>query len=370
MSPESVEGPSTKPVPSSSKGSRRQVFDFVALLGSGTTCGRASGSCPATPSGGGAARSSCTSCGSGSGRTCTPSSSRSAGTSACSATTEPARPAQIHTAALAGLLSHVGLAEVRDEPATGAAEAHRRSGARPSRPGTREYLGRPRHPVRHQPRLEPGRSSPRRSWSRPRSSRPPGSGPGPSPAITAEQVEEVGQHLLNRQYSEPHWSARAGAVLAYEQVSLYGVPIVARRRVAYGSGRTRRGPGDLPPLGAGRGPMADPPHVLPGQRRASRRGRRSWRSGPGAATWSSTTRRSSRSTMPAFRLASRRPPTSTPGGRRRGGEMPDLLTLTLADLTADERGPDACRLPVRMADRRSRAGSELRLRARAPATTA
>ena len=53
--------------------------------------------------------------------------------------------------------------------------------------------------------------------------------------ITAEQVEEVGQHLLTRQYSEPHWSARAGAVMAYEQVSLYGVPIVARRRVAYGS---------------------------------------------------------------------------------------------------------------------------------------
>ena len=52
--------------------------------------------------------------------------------------------------------------------------------------------------------------------------------------ITAEQVEEVGQHLLKRQYSEPHWSARSGSVLAYEQVSLLGVPIVARRRVAYG----------------------------------------------------------------------------------------------------------------------------------------
>jgi ATP-dependent helicase HrpA len=44
----------------------------------------------------------------------------------------------------------------------------------------------------------------------------------------------VGQHLLKRQYSEPHWSARSGSVLAYEQISLLGVPIVARRRVAYG----------------------------------------------------------------------------------------------------------------------------------------
>jgi len=43
----------------------------------------------------------------------------------------------------------------------------------------------------------------------------------------------VAQHLLNRQYSEPHWSSRSGAVLAYEQVTLYGLPIVSRRRVGY-----------------------------------------------------------------------------------------------------------------------------------------
>ena len=51
--------------------------------------------------------------------------------------------------------------------------------------------------------------------------------------ITAAQVEQVAQHLLNRQYSEPHWSSRSAAVLAYEQVTLYGVPIVSRRRVGY-----------------------------------------------------------------------------------------------------------------------------------------
>ena len=53
-------------------------------------------------------------------------------------------------------------------------------------------------------------------------------------AITAEQVEEVGQHLLKRQYSEPHWSARSGSVMAYETGQPVGVPIVARRRVGYG----------------------------------------------------------------------------------------------------------------------------------------
>ena len=52
--------------------------------------------------------------------------------------------------------------------------------------------------------------------------------------ITAEQVEEVGAHLLKRNYSEPHWSSRAGSVMAYEQVSLYGIPIVAGRPVGYG----------------------------------------------------------------------------------------------------------------------------------------
>src|SRR5690606_3059824 len=50
----------------------------------------------------------------------------------------------------------------------------------------------------------------------------------------AEDVEEVGQHLLKRQYAEPHWSSRRQAVLAYETVSLYGVPIIPRRAVNYG----------------------------------------------------------------------------------------------------------------------------------------
>ena len=34
-------------------------------------------------------------------------------------------------------------------------------------------------------------------------------------------------------YSEPHWDARRGAAMAYERVTLYGLPIVARRRVGY-----------------------------------------------------------------------------------------------------------------------------------------
>ena len=35
-------------------------------------------------------------------------------------------------------------------------------------------------------------------------------------------------------YSEPHWSKKQAAVIAYEKVMLYGIPIVVARRVNYG----------------------------------------------------------------------------------------------------------------------------------------
>ncbi|MCU1601590.1 MAG: ATP-dependent helicase HrpA, partial [Frankiales bacterium] len=52
--------------------------------------------------------------------------------------------------------------------------------------------------------------------------------------VTPEQVEAVGGHLLKRTYSEPHWEKKRGAVVAFERVMLYGVPIVAQRKVQYG----------------------------------------------------------------------------------------------------------------------------------------
>ena len=53
--------------------------------------------------------------------------------------------------------------------------------------------------------------------------------------VNPNWIEPLADHLLKRTYSEPHWSRRAGATMAYERVSLFGLPIVARRRVAYGS---------------------------------------------------------------------------------------------------------------------------------------
>ena len=54
-------------------------------------------------------------------------------------------------------------------------------------------------------------------------------------AIKPEWAEEIGAHLVKRTYSEPHWSKRRAAVMAYERVTLYGVPLAVERLVSYGS---------------------------------------------------------------------------------------------------------------------------------------
>ncbi|GAA1830279.1 ATP-dependent RNA helicase HrpA [Microlunatus capsulatus] len=139
----------------------------------------------------------------------------------------PAAPSAVHTAALSGLLSHVGLAEVREE--NPGKPGQRRKGRAPAR----EYLGARGTRFAINPGSSVAKSAPplvmaaeivetTRLWAR------------TVAGITAEQVEDVGRHLVKRSYSEPHWSARAGSVQAYETVSLYGVPVIARRPVSYG----------------------------------------------------------------------------------------------------------------------------------------
>ncbi|QKT02939.1 ATP-dependent RNA helicase HrpA [Ectothiorhodospiraceae bacterium 2226] len=46
-------------------------------------------------------------------------------------------------------------------------------------------------------------------------------------------VEQVGAHLVRRHHFEPHWERKAGHVVAYEQVTLWGLVLTARRRVNY-----------------------------------------------------------------------------------------------------------------------------------------
>jgi ATP-dependent helicase HrpA len=52
--------------------------------------------------------------------------------------------------------------------------------------------------------------------------------------IEPEWVEPLAGHLVRRTYSEPHWDARRGAVVAAEKVTLYGLPLVTARQVNYG----------------------------------------------------------------------------------------------------------------------------------------
>ncbi|MGB8384514.1 MAG: DUF3418 domain-containing protein, partial [Dermatophilaceae bacterium] len=52
--------------------------------------------------------------------------------------------------------------------------------------------------------------------------------------IDPRWAEELGAHLVKRQYSEPRWSARRGSAVATESATLYGVPLVTGRTVALG----------------------------------------------------------------------------------------------------------------------------------------
>ncbi len=52
-------------------------------------------------------------------------------------------------------------------------------------------------------------------------------------AIDLAWAEPIAGDLVKRSYGEPHWEKKQGAAVAYERVTLYGVPIVGRRRVQF-----------------------------------------------------------------------------------------------------------------------------------------
>lgn len=47
-------------------------------------------------------------------------------------------------------------------------------------------------------------------------------------------IEPLAGSLIKRQYSDPHWEKKPAQVVAFESASLYGLPIVTRKRVHYG----------------------------------------------------------------------------------------------------------------------------------------
>ena len=123
---------------------------------------------------------------------------------------EPADPARVHAALAAGLLSHVGLREGESRDYTGA-----RNSKFVLAPGS-VLTRRPPRWVVVAELVETGRLYGRIAAR-----------------IEPEALESVAAHLVQRTYSEPHWDARRGAVMAYERVTLYGLPLVPRRRVGY-----------------------------------------------------------------------------------------------------------------------------------------
>jgi ATP-dependent helicase HrpA len=120
--------------------------------------------------------------------------------------------ARLHQALLAGLLSHIGLRDTERRDYLGA------RGARFSIwPGSALAKQPPAWVVAAE-LVETARL-----WGR------------VAAQIQPQWVEPLAGHLVSRSYSEPHWSSRRGAVMAYERVTLYGVPLVTQRRISYGA---------------------------------------------------------------------------------------------------------------------------------------
>ncbi|MET9445905.1 ATP-dependent RNA helicase HrpA [Streptomyces cinerochromogenes] len=121
---------------------------------------------------------------------------------------------RVHVSLLAGLLSHIGMKDVKE------GNKNEYLGARNAKfaifPGSALFRKQPKF-VMSAELVETSRL-----WAR------------VNARIEPEWVEPLAGHLLKRTYSEPHWEKDQAAVMAYEKVTLYGVPIVAQRKVNYG----------------------------------------------------------------------------------------------------------------------------------------
>ncbi|MDP3979269.1 MAG: ATP-dependent RNA helicase HrpA [Pseudomonas sp.] len=52
--------------------------------------------------------------------------------------------------------------------------------------------------------------------------------------IEPDWIEPLAPHLIKKNHLEPHWEKKRGQVVAFEQISLYGLIVVGRRPVHYG----------------------------------------------------------------------------------------------------------------------------------------
>ncbi|MBS1698197.1 MAG: DUF3418 domain-containing protein, partial [Actinobacteria bacterium] len=155
---------------------------------------------------------------------------------------DTADPDAVHRALLAGLLSHIGVLDERASRASVPERAKRDEG-RAAKRRIAEYRGArgirfslfpgsALRPSRASGTRQSGAASPRavmaaeivetsRTFAR------------TAAAIDPAWAEALAGDLAKRQISEPHWSKEAGAAVAFEKVTLFGVEIVARRRVQF-----------------------------------------------------------------------------------------------------------------------------------------
>ncbi|MDJ1134737.1 ATP-dependent RNA helicase HrpA [Streptomyces iconiensis] len=117
----------------------------------------------------------------------------------------------VHQSLLAGLLSHIGLKDTEKNEYLGA-----RSAKFAIFPGSALFKKPPRW-IMSAELVETSRL-----WAR------------VNAKIDPDWIEPLAQHLVKRTYSEPHWEQKQAAVMAFERVTLYGVPVVAQRKVNYG----------------------------------------------------------------------------------------------------------------------------------------
>ncbi|MBA0179738.1 ATP-dependent RNA helicase HrpA [Pectobacterium carotovorum] len=123
---------------------------------------------------------------------------------------EPADYLSIHCALLTGLLSHIGQKDI---------EKQEFSGARNARFAIFPGSGLFKKPPKWTMVAELVETS--RLWGR------------IAARIEPEWIEPLAQHLIKRSYSDPHWEKAQGTVMAQEKVTLFGLPIVAARKVNY-----------------------------------------------------------------------------------------------------------------------------------------
>ncbi|WP_414172050.1 DUF3418 domain-containing protein [Clavibacter tessellarius] len=121
-----------------------------------------------------------------------------------------ADPDGIHKSLLAGLLSHIGLKDAQKKDYVGARQARF-----VVFPGSALAKKQPDAIMSAEPR---GDQPPVRAHQR-------GHRPGVGRAHRGL--------LVKRTHSEPHWEKKQGATVAWERVTLYGVPIVLKRRVQF-----------------------------------------------------------------------------------------------------------------------------------------